>query len=322
MTALRVRDLSVGFETSSGYLSIVDRVSFEVAPATCTALVGESGSGKSLTALALMRLLPEGGRVASGEVWLHEQELLGLGTRAMHAIRGRQMAMIFQDPMTSLNPVVTVGDQLTEVLWIHERVTGKAARAHAAELLAKVGVPDATSRLNAYPHQLSGGQKQRVMIAMALMLRPKVLILDEPTTALDVTIQAQILHLLRELMREFEAAMLLITHDLGVVGEIAHRVLTMYAGRIVEDAPAAEFLAGPRHPYARGLLNALPGRSEAGERLFEIPGTVPSPLHYPKGCRFAPRCPLRVAACAEEPLLLPSGAPWKVACHVTGGERS
>jgi peptide/nickel transport system ATP-binding protein len=320
MTMLRVRDLSLGFQHGSAFTEIVDGVSFDVPEGSCTALVGESGSGKSLTALALMRLLPPGGVVTRGEVFLGERNLLQVSPADMRKVRGRELAMIFQDPMTSLNPVVRVGEQLTEVLWIHEKVSARAGRERAAELLSKVGIADAAARLEAYPHQLSGGQKQRVMIAMALMLRPKVLILDEPTTALDVTIQAQILHLLRDLMRDFQVAMLLITHDLGVVREIAQRVLVMYAGQIVEEGPVDACLAAPLHPYAQGLLRALPGQSEGQERLFEIPGSVPNPAEYPSGCRFGPRCPKRASVCSERPRLLEVGTERRAACHFAGGQ--
>jgi peptide/nickel transport system ATP-binding protein len=319
VSSLRVVDLSVGFRAGARTTKVVDRVSFDVPASTCTALVGESGSGKSLTALALMRLLPPNGAVLGGEVWLGTQNLLALERGAMRAVRGRDMAMIFQDPMTSLNPVQKIGAQLAEVLLIHDRASPKAARDRARDLLGKVGVPDPESRLDSYPHQLSGGQKQRVAIAMALMLSPQVLLLDEPTTALDVTIQAQILRLLRELMADFKVALLLITHDLGVAQQIADQVLVMYAGRIVEAAPADAFLREPLHPYSVGLLHALPGRAAPGGRLFEIPGSVPSPLHYPEGCRFAPRCPNRIAICSEEPELLQKAPGRRAACHVVGG---
>jgi oligopeptide/dipeptide ABC transporter ATP-binding protein len=309
MSTLRVRDLSLGFQNGSAFTEIVDGVSFDLPESRCTALVGESGSGKSLTALALMRLLPSSGKVSRGEVLLGERKLLDLSPSEMRRVRGRELAMIFQDPMTSLNPVLRVGDQLSEVLWIHERVSAQAGRARAAELLKKVGIPDAVSRLDAYPHQLSGGQKQRVMIAMAL---------DEPTTALDVTIQAQVLALLRDLMHDFQVAMLLITHDLGVVREMAERVLVMYAGRIVEEGPAHEVLSRPLHPYAQGLLRALPGRSEGEGRLFEIPGTVPNPAEYPSGCRFSPRCSKNATKCSDRPALLEVGTGRRVACHFAG----
>jgi oligopeptide/dipeptide ABC transporter ATP-binding protein len=315
VSILQVTDLSIGFQDGSRMTGIVDAVSFELNESTCTALVGESGSGKSLTALALMRLLPSGGVITNGEVNFGGRKLHELSSREMQKIRGREMSMIFQDPMTSLNPVLRIGEQLLEMLWIHEKTSVKAGRARASELLSKVGVPDAMTRLDAYPHQLSGGQKQRVMIAMSLMLRPKVLILDEPTTALDVTIQAQILHLLRDLMRDFEMAMLLITHDLGVVGEIAERVLVMYAGKIVEDSPSEEFMARQFHPYSRGLLRALPGLSDGQTRLFEIPGTVPSPSQIPTGCRFGPRCGYRQPKCDEVPLLVEVGPRRQAACH-------
>ena len=266
-----------------------------------------------------MQLLPVSGEILGGEAWLGERDLLALDRRAMQKARGREVAMIFQDPMTSLNPVQKIGEQLAEVLSIHERTSKKASLARARELLEKVGLPDAEARLEAYPHQLSGGQKQRVAIAMALMLSPKVLLLDEPTTALDVTIQAQILELLRALMADFRVALLLITHDLGVVQQIAEHVLVMYAGRIVESAPREAFLEQPLHPYAVGLMNALPGRAAASGRLHEIQGSVPSPLSYPQGCRFAPRCPRRIAICDVSPELLEKTPGRRVACHVVGG---
>ncbi len=287
------------FSSEDGRVPIVDRVSFEVGKGEVLALVGESGCGKSMTALSLMRLVPRPGRIDHGRVLLSGKDILPLSVPEMRRIRGRGISMIFQEPMTSLNAVVKCGAQVVEAIRLHEDISKQAARERTLELFGRVGIPDAEARLDAYPHQLSGGLKQRVMIAMALSTRPKLLIADEPTTALDVTIQAQILQLMRELRRDFETSVLLITHDLGVVNELADRVAVMYAGRLIEIGTRDEVLGTPQHPYTQGLLAAMPSRSLHGQRLHEIPGVVPQPHQWPKGCRFCTRCPKRLDVCDE-----------------------
>jgi peptide/nickel transport system ATP-binding protein/oligopeptide transport system ATP-binding protein len=263
------------------------------------ALVGESGCGKSVTAFSVLRLIPKPGQIESGKIVFQGRDLRSLSVPEMRGVRGHQIAMIFQEPMTSLNPVVRVGAQVVEAIRLHESVSPAAARDRCLELFKKVGIPDARERLDAFPHQLSGGLKQRVMIAMALATRPKLLIADEPTTALDVTIQAQILQLLRELQRDFGSSILLITHDLGVVNELADRIAVMYAGRIIERGLREEVLSAPRHPYTQGLLRSIPALAQRGQRLTEIPGVVPRPSNWPKGCRFCTRCPRAFEPCPE-----------------------
>jgi peptide/nickel transport system ATP-binding protein len=293
-----------------------------VAPGEALGLVGESGSGKSVTWLAALGLLPSKARI-SGSVLLSDADghvdLLTAPTRTLETIRGGRIAMIFQDPASALNPVLTIGRQLREALALHRGMTGGSAEAEAKRLLEIVGMPDAKGRLKAYPHEFSGGQNQRVMIAMALAGRPELLIADEPTTALDVTIQAQILDLLNQVRREFGMAMVLISHDLGVVAENCDRVAVMYAGRIVEEAPAAALFTGPAHPYARGLLDSLPPIEGARRRLASIPGTVPDPRRMPEGCAFAPRCAIAAPACRiGSPMLLTVGEQRRAACHLAG----
>jgi ABC-type dipeptide/oligopeptide/nickel transport system ATPase component len=261
MSVLVVQDLTTSLPTDEGPVPIVRDVSFELAAGRCLAIVGESGSGKSMTALSILGLVPRPLAITSGQILLEGKDLVPLSGAAQRRVRGREIAMIFQEPMTSLNPVIRVGEQVIEALLLHEKVSKKAAYGRALELFERVGIPDPAARLEAYPHQLSGGLKQRAMIAMALIMRPKVLLADEPTTALDVTIQAQILRLLRELMGEFGTALLLITHDLGVVNQIADEVAVFYAGRIVERAPRDQFFSAPAHPYSVGLLDALPARA-------------------------------------------------------------
>ncbi len=284
-------------EARRGRAPVVDEISFQIAAGEVLALVGESGSGKSMTALSLLRLVPKPGRIEGGTVRLGERDLLSLDVDAMRGVRGSDISMIFQEPMTSLNPVVRVGDQVVEAVLLHEKISEKAARARALELFKRVGIPDPAARLDAYAHQLSGGLKQRVMIAMALSTRPKLLIADEPTTALDVTIQAQILELLRELQEDYQAAILLITHDLGVVNELADRIAVMYTGRIIETGTRLEVLKGARHPYTQGLLSSMPALAKRGEPLSEIKGVVPPPSKWPKGCRFCTRCPRAFEPC-------------------------
>jgi oligopeptide transport system ATP-binding protein len=305
---LEIRHLSTHFPTRAGVVRAVDDVSFAIPRGSTLALVGESGSGKSVTSLSIMRLIQPPGRVVSGEILFDNQNLLLLDLDAMRRRRGREIAMIFQDPMTSLNPVYTVGDQIAEAVQLHEGVSRKQAWARAVEMMRRVRIPDAERRAADYPFQLSGGMRQRVMIAMALACNPRLLIADEPTTALDVTIQAEILELLRTLKDEFKLSMLLITHDLGVVAETADRVAVMYAGRIVEEAPVGELFRAPRHPYTEGLLRSVPRLTDEGikrRRLQTIEGSVPSLLELPTGCKFAPRCAYVIRECTEaEPALL------------------
>jgi len=305
---LDVNNLQTHFPTRAGLLRAVDDVSFYIQPGELLGLVGESGCGKSITALSIMRLIAPPGKIVGGEISFDGRNLLELSDSEMRAIRGDDIAMIFQDPMTSLNPVFTVGEQIAEALRLHRKLSRKAARAAAIEAMREVSIPDPSRRISDYPHQLSGGMRQRVMIAMALACDPKLLIADEPTTALDVTIQAQILELLNELRKNRELAVLLITHDLGVVAEVADRVAVMYTGRIVEESPVEELFARPRHPYTEGLLRSVPKLTSAtvtkAERLETIEGTVPSPTDLPPGCHFAPRCPYRMPRCTAEEIPL------------------
>jgi peptide/nickel transport system ATP-binding protein len=318
---LSVGHLSVLFGTAGSSLRAVDDVSFTIAPRETLAIVGESGCGKSVTAMSLLRLLPANASRIMGSIQFGGQELLGLREAQMRAIRGNEISMIFQEPMTSLNPVLTVGRQIAETLALHQQLSRSAALAQAAEMLDRVRIPDAQRRLSEYPHQLSGGMRQRVMIAMALACKPQLLIADEPTTALDVTMQAQILALMRELRESTGTAVLLITHDLGVVAEMAERVLVMYAGRIVEQAPVDRIFDAPAHPYTRGLLDALPrlGSSVAADvraRLNEIPGVVPALSTRITGCPFAPRCAAASTRChSETPALHAMSPDHAVACH-------
>jgi oligopeptide/dipeptide ABC transporter ATP-binding protein len=318
---LRVRDLVTSFRTDAGVLKAVDQVSFDVPRGTTVALVGESGCGKSVTALSILRLLASPpARIESGRVELEGRDLLALPEREMRAVRGDVVSMIFQEPMTSLNPVYTVGWQLMEAWRLHRKKSRAEARARAAELLGLVGIADPDTAADAYPHQLSGGQRQRVMIAMALACEPKLLLADEPTTALDVTIQAQILALLGDLQRRFSMSILLITHDLGLVAEHARDVIVMYAGRVVERAPVRELFAKPMHPYTRGLLESVPqtalvSREGARKRLRAIEGLVPDMRRLPPGCRFADRCPMRVERCTQaEPDLTSVGPQRESRC--------
>ena len=302
---LRVEDLVTTFHTDRGVVRAVDRVSFDLEESQTIGIVGESGCGKSVTALSLMRLVAEPpGRIESGRVLLDGKNLLELHEREMRAIRGNSISMIFQEPMTSLNPVYTVGAQIVEAIRMHQDKSRREARDHAVEMLRLVGIPSPESNVEAYPHQLSGGMRQRVMIAMALACEPKILVADEPTTALDVTIQAQILELLRKLQEKLKMAVVLITHDLGVVAEVAETVVVMYAGRVVERGSVRDIFARPRHPYTRGLLQSIPSRGTKGKPLAVIKGVVPNPLRMPPGCKFQPRCPYAFDRCAEEPELI------------------
>jgi peptide/nickel transport system ATP-binding protein len=319
---LGIEDLSVTFPFRDGRAPVVDRISLEIAPGEILALVGESGCGKSITALAILRLVAKPGRIEPhSRITFGERDVLRLKVTQMRALRGAGIAMIFQEPMASLNPVQTVGHQVIEALRLHERVTPAAARDRAAQIFERVGIPDPRGRLAAYPHQLSGGLKQRVMIAMMLVVRPRLLIADEPTTALDVTVQAQILALLRELRDEFGMAVLLITHDFGVVNELADRVAVMYGGRIAEQGMRAEVLGAPRHPYTQGLLRSIPSLAHRGGALAEIAGTVPSLGLWPAGCRFATRCPMVFEPCnAEVPPSVRLSESHRAACHAIARE--
>ena len=300
-TLLEVRDLRTHFATADGLVKAVDGVSFSIRNGATLGVVGESGCGKSVTALSVMRLIERPGRIVSGTITFGAQNLTEVSDDEMREIRGNSISMIFQEPMTSLNPVFTCGNQIAEAVSIHGGLSGGEARKRAIEMLAQVGIPDAERRAEEYPHQLSGGMRQRVMIAMALSTNPELLIADEPTTALDVTIQAQILELMTDLRERLGMAMLLITHDLGVVAEMCDDVVVMYAGRVVERGPVADVFASPQHPYTEALLQSIPllGMTQA-EKLRVIRGTVPSPLDWPKGCRFEPRCDYAFAKCGEE----------------------
>jgi peptide/nickel transport system ATP-binding protein len=302
MTLLQVENLRVDIPLGNDTLHAVRGLDFSVARGEMLCIVGESGCGKSLTSLALMDLLPRQARRSASRLSLDGIDLLGQSERSMCDLRGNRMAMIFQEPMTSLNPAYSIGDQLSEVLTQHRKVSCKDAWARAAQMLEKVGISHPAERLKQYPHQLSGGLRQRVIIAMALMCEPELIIADEPTTALDVTIQAQILRLIRDLQQEFGMAVIFITHDLGLVARIADRVAVMYAGEIVETASALQLFENPQHPYTRGLLASIPipGRTRPGEALGSIPGLVPSLVGEQHGCAFRNRCPQAVAACAED----------------------
>ena len=316
MSLLSVENLTTNFRTGAGEVSAIEEVSFDLAEGEILGIVGESGSGKSVTALTIMGLLPSPpARVAAGSVRFLGQDLLRLSDSAMRRVRGPGIAMVFQEPMTSLNPVFTIGEQIMETIRAHERLAQKQLFARAVELLEKVGIPSPAARMGDYPHQLSGGQRQRVMLAIALSCRPKLLIADEPTTALDVTIQAQILDLIMDLRDEFGTAIMLITHNMGVIAETADRVLVMYAGRIIEEAPVAALFDHPSHPYARGLLSCVPTLEQRRPRLEAIPGTLPEPGRRPPGCRFAPRCPLAITACTEAlPPFVPIEPGHRAAC--------
>ncbi|MBQ2760460.1 MAG: ABC transporter ATP-binding protein [Mailhella sp.] len=297
---LDIRNLSVSF----GGVPVVRGLDLRLEKGRTTCLVGESGSGKSMTAFSIMRLVPEPGRIEANALLFDGEDLLRLPEKAMRARRGRDISMIFQEPMTSLNPVLRIGRQIAEPLELHQGLTRKEALDKAVELMALVGIPDAANRLNDWPHQFSGGMRQRVMIAMALACSPRLLLADEPTTALDITIQGQILRLLNRLARERDMAVLLITHDLGVVAEAADDVAVMYAGELVEQAPVRDFFERPLHPYAQGLMACAPLLgNHAARRLPSIPGMVPLPSELPEGCAFAPRCPLAEAACRQKQAL-------------------
>jgi len=301
VTVLAVDDLRTHFFTRAGVVKAVDGVSFSVDGGEILGLVGESGSGKSVTGFSLLGLVDPPGRIVSGSIRLGHEELVGKPAPAMRALRGRRISMVFQDPMMTLNPVLSIGTQMRLAIAAHERVSRAAARERAAQALARVGIPDARARLDAFPHQFSGGMRQRVAIAIALLHGPELIIADEPTTALDVSIQAQILHEVRSLAREAGTALLWISHDLATVSSLADRLLVMYAGRIVEEGPVTTVLRAARHPYTRGLIDSLPAAAEPGQELRQIPGAPPALLSLPEGCPFRPRCEHASDACVVAP---------------------
>jgi oligopeptide/dipeptide ABC transporter ATP-binding protein len=314
---LQVENLRTYFKTPRGIVKAVDGVNFRVSKGETRAIVGESGCGKSMTALSLLQLVPEpAGYIESGKILFEGNDLLDLTWEQMRAVRGKDIAMIFQEPMTSLNPVYTIGYQLNEVMLMHGKGAAEAT-ARAIELLGRIGLKDPQQALRQYPHELSGGMRQRVMIAMALANRPKLLVADEPTTALDVTVQAQILALIRELQQETGMSVLLITHDLGIVAEVADQVSVMYAGQVVEDASTRDLFKDPRHPYTRGLFASLPARNRRGQDLATLEGTVPDAANWPKGCRFEERCEYRFEACKDiAPKEKPADSDRPVRCHL------
>ncbi|HEY0420745.1 MAG TPA: ABC transporter ATP-binding protein [Acetobacteraceae bacterium] len=316
MSLLEVRNLTTAFRTERGEINAIEDINFDLNESEILGIVGESGSGKSVTALTIMGLLPRPpARIAAGTVRFAGQELTTLSEGRMERIRGSGISMVFQEPMTSLNPVFTIGEQIMETVRAHEAVSAAEQRRRAIDMLDRVGIPSAARRLGDYPHQMSGGQRQRVMIAMALACRPKLLIADEPTTALDVTIQAQVLDLLMDLRDEMGMAIMIITHNMGVIAETADRVLVMYAGRIVEQAPVAGLFEHPGHPYTRGLLSCVPTLEQDRPRLVAIPGSLPEPARRPHGCRFAPRCTHRIEACrAGIPPLIENAPDHASAC--------
>ena len=298
---LEVRDLCTHFFTRLGVVKAVDGVSFSLQPGRILGLVGESGSGKSVTGFSILGLVDPPGRIVSGSIRLDGEELVGMPQEQLRKLRGSRVSMVFQDPMMTLNPVLSVGAQMSLAIRAHEAVSDRAARARAAEVLGRVGIPEAGARLRAYPHEFSGGMRQRVAIAIAMAHSPALIVADEPTTALDVSIQAQILHEIRELSRESGTALVWISHDLATVSSLSEQILVMYAGRIVEEGPTARVLRDPRHPYTRGLLDSLPATAQPGQMLRQIPGTTPSLLALPPGCPFAPRCGRASDRCADEP---------------------
>lgn len=315
MSLLEVKDLVTVFQSPCGTCTAVDGVSFQINSKETLGLVGESGSGKSVTALSILGLVPSPGKILKGQIIFSEQNLSLCTEKQLQQIRGNDISMIFQEPMTSLNPVFTIGEQLTEVIIKHKRVNKKEACIRSVEMLEKVRLPLAEKCISKYPHQLSGGMRQRVMIAMALCCNPRLLIADEPTTALDVTIQAQILELMKALQEEFNMSMLLITHDLGVVAEMVHRVAVIYAGKVVEQSDVVSLFREPLHPYTQGLLKSIPGIKEKVERLYFIPGQVLEPFDVLKGCRFGPRCQYAKDICfKEEPPLFKVTADRMVRC--------
>jgi oligopeptide/dipeptide ABC transporter ATP-binding protein len=316
-TILKIKDLRVYFDTDDGTVRAVDGVSLDLGKGTTLGLVGESGCGKSVTCMSIPRLIScPPGRIASGEIIFRGKDLLRLPESEMEKIRGNDIGMIFQEPMTSLNPVFRIGDQIKEMIMLHKGVSSSDADVMTIGMLEKVGIPSPVERMKEYPHQMSGGMKQRVMIAMALSCEPDLLIADEPTTALDVTIQAQILDLMRHLQDEMGMSILMVTHDLGVVAGMASHIAIMYASKIVEYAPVGELFSNPRHPYTHGLFTSIPVTGRRRKSLYVIPGSVPNPLAFPEGCRFWPRCLFAQERCrTEEPALVEVAAGHRTACH-------
>lgn len=313
---VEVKNLQTYFYTEEGVVKAVDGVDYEIYPGETLGIVGESGCGKSVTSLSIMRLVESPpGKIEGGKINFQGKDLTKLSEKEMRKIRGNDISMIFQEPMTSLNPVYTVGDQIIEAIMLHKGVKRKEARQQAIEMLQKVGIPLPEQRVDEYPHQLSGGMRQRVMIAMALSCDPQLLIADEPTTALDVTIQAQILELMNSLKESYGMAIMMITHDLGVIAEVSDRVAVMYAGKVVEYTDVDSLFEDPKHPYTWGLMNSIPKLDKDVERLDAIPGSVPSPLNFPEGCKFNTRCPLAEGKCfTDEPELIDAEAGHKVRC--------
>ena len=318
---LKVENLKTHFSTNKGTIKSVDGVNFSVEKSKTLAIVGESGCGKSVTSLSILRLLDENGKIADGKIMFQGRDdkepknLAGLTEKEMRNIRGKDISMIFQEPMTSLNPVFKVGEQIAEVVILHEKLSKVDANKRAVKMLELVGIPRAEEVAENYPFQLSGGMRQRVMIAMALACEPQILIADEPTTALDVTIQAQILNLMKDLITKTGTSIMLITHDLGVVAQMADHVIVMYCGKVVEDAPVEILFGDPKHPYTQDLLRSIPALSSSGEKLYTIPGAVPNPLHLPAGCYYAPRCPHATDKCtSEQPSLRAIGDNHKISC--------
>ncbi|RNF40184.1 ABC transporter ATP-binding protein [Planococcus salinus] len=297
---LNIKNLKTYFHTENGIVPSVDDVSITINKGETLAIVGESGSGKSVTSLSIMRLIDSPGKIEEGEILFNGKDIVPVPMKEMRALRGNDIAMIFQEPLTSLNPVFTIGNQMSESIKLHQKKNKKEAKKLSIEMLQKVGIPRADKVFDSFPHSLSGGMRQRVMIAMALSCNPQLLIADEPTTALDVTIQAQILKLMKNLVTELNTSILLITHDLGVVAEMADRVVVMYAGQVVEETDVFTLFQDPKHPYTKGLMDSTPKIHELKDELSSIPGAVPSPLDYPKGCRFIDRCPFAMKKCAEE----------------------
>ena len=314
---LEVKGLTTYFYTEEGISRAVDGVDFEIGEREVLGLAGESACGKTVTALSILRLVPSPGRIVGGEVLYKDRDLLKYSEDEMRKVRGKEISMVFQEPTTSLNPVFTIGDQIIEVLILHQKLKKREAQGKAIQLLNLVNIPSPESRIHDYPHNLSGGMKQRAMIAMALSANPALLIADEPTTALDVTIQAQILELLKELQERLKMSILLITHNLGIISQVSDRVAIMYAGRIVEYGETQEILKRPLHPYTKGLLESIPRMETAQRRLPTIEGMVPKPIEWPLGCRFHPRCPIRLSICSEKESEMREIIPGhKVRCHL------
>lgn len=315
-TILSVENLRVEFETRRGMLVALDDISFSIAKGEVLGVVGESGAGKSMTGAAIMHLIPRPGRIAGGRILLGDQRIDDLDRTGIEAIRGRRIGMIFQDPLTSLNPLMTVGDHLTETIRVHLPLNRRQARARAIELLEEVGIPDPAVRIDSYPHEFSGGQRQRVVIALALCAEPELVIADEPTTALDVSVQAQIIKLIRKLCSTRGTAFMLITHDMGMIAETADRVAVMYAGKVAEIGKVSQVVGAPLHPYAQGLMGAIPSLDNEEPRLRQIPGSMPSLTALPGGCSFHPRCERAMDICRQRAPALLGAIDHKVACHL------